>query len=170
MVLGLGLALAAVLLTSRNLRLGRGDRRGAFRVAAVIVILGIVANLLRLPAAVSTWYSVASVNLARQFFDGALVWIFYIALEPYVRRLWPTTLIAWNRVLEGRLRDPLVGFHTLIGGLFGLALNAMFLVQGPATGFGRPHSWRHSPAPPRGQRGGSTRCSRPSTLRSHCCW
>ncbi len=127
--------LAGGLLARRNLRLGRGDRRGAFRVAAVIVILGTAADLLRLPDAVSTWFSVASGNLARRLFDGALVWIFYVAVEPYVRRLWPTTLIAWNRVLEGRLRDPLVGRHILIGGLFGLALSALFLLRGPGAGW-----------------------------------
>ncbi len=134
-VFGGGIALAGGLMARRNLRLGRGDRRGAFRVAAVIVILGTAADLLRLPDAVSTWFSVASGNLARRLFDGALVWIFYVAVEPYVRRLWPTTLIAWNRVLEGRLRDPLVGRHILIGGLFGLALSALFLLRGPGAGW-----------------------------------
>jgi len=127
--INLGIALGGVLLARRNLRLGRSDRRGAFRVTGIIVALSTAADLLRLPASVSTWYWVATNNLARALFWGATTWIFYVAVEPYVRRLWPTTLISWNRLLEGRLRDPLVGRHILIGGLFGLALIATFFLS-----------------------------------------
>jgi hypothetical protein len=48
------------------------------------------------------------------------VWLFYVALEPYVRRFWPQTLIAWSRLLGGRLRDPLVGRDILIGAALGV--------------------------------------------------
>ncbi len=40
----------------------------------------------------------------------------YLALEPYVRRLWPDALISWTRLLGGRLRDPLA---FLVLGLLG---------------------------------------------------
>jgi serine/threonine-protein kinase len=43
------------------------------------------------------------------------VWLFYIALEPYVRRFWPQLLIGWTRALSGRVRDPLVGRDVLVG-------------------------------------------------------
>jgi fructuronate reductase len=33
----------------------------------------------------------------------------YVALEPFVRRMWPDALISWSRAIMGRLRDPLVG-------------------------------------------------------------
>ena len=39
----------------------------------------------------------------------------YVALEPYVRRLWPETLVSWSRLLLGRVRDPLVGRDVLLG-------------------------------------------------------
>ena len=29
------------------------------------------------------------------------VWLFYVALEPYVRRFWPQLLIGWTRALSG---------------------------------------------------------------------
>jgi serine/threonine-protein kinase len=48
--------------------------------------------------------------------------LFYLALEPYVRRRWPQTLIAWSRVLEGRLRDPLIGRDLLVGLLFAIGI------------------------------------------------
>jgi hypothetical protein len=44
-----------------------------------------------------------------------VVWISYVAIEPYLRRLWPRTLISWTRMLEGRWRDPLVGRDVLLG-------------------------------------------------------
>jgi hypothetical protein len=43
----------------------------------------------------------------------------YLALEPYVRRLWPRSLISWTRLLMGRLGDPLVGRDILIGAAAG---------------------------------------------------
>ncbi len=37
------------------------------------------------------------------------MWLCYLAVEPYVRRLWPRMLVGWARLVSGRLRDPLVG-------------------------------------------------------------
>src|SRR5881628_3914691 len=44
-----------------------------------------------------------------------LTYVFYLAIEPYARRLWPRMLVSWVRVLEGRFRDPLVGRDLLVG-------------------------------------------------------
>jgi hypothetical protein len=30
-------------------------------------------------------------------FEAAILWLVYIALEPYVRRNWPDSLISWTR-------------------------------------------------------------------------
>ena len=59
-------------------------------------------------------------------FFAALIWMVYIALEPYVRRLWPHSIISWNRLLRGRFRDPLIGRDVLIGALCGVALSILF--------------------------------------------
>ncbi len=40
---------------------------------------------------------------------GGFTWLMYVSLEPYVRRVWPRTLISWTRLLSGYVRDPLVG-------------------------------------------------------------
>ena len=37
-------------------------------------------------------------------FYASIVWLFYLALEPYVRRLWPELLIGWTRLLSGNLK------------------------------------------------------------------
>ena len=72
---------------------------------------------------------------------SALVWVFYVAVEPYVRRLWPGTLVAWSRALEGRLRDPMVGRHILFGAIGGLGiwlLQAAPTLVSAATGLPEP--------------------------------
>jgi hypothetical protein len=48
----------------------------------------------------------------------------YLALEPAVRRRWPWRITAWNRLLDGRLGDPMVGRDVLIG----LASGALVLL------------------------------------------
>jgi serine/threonine-protein kinase len=50
---------------------------------------------------------------------SCFIWALYIALEPYVRRRWPATLVSWSRLLAGRFRDPLVGRDVLVGCLAG---------------------------------------------------
>jgi hypothetical protein len=61
---------------------------------------------------------------------GLTIWMFYLAVEPYVRRFWPGTLVAWSRVVEGRFRDPMVGRHILLGAMAGLG----FTVFGAGDG------------------------------------
>jgi hypothetical protein len=43
-------------------------------------------------------------------------------VEPFLRRRWPHRLIAWTRLLEGRVADPLVGREALLGLLAGAAV------------------------------------------------
>jgi hypothetical protein len=62
------------------------------------------------------------VALATSVFYGVMMWIVYIALEPYVRRRWPQTLISWSAILIGRVRDAVVGRDVLIGCAAGAAL------------------------------------------------
>jgi hypothetical protein len=59
-------------------------------------------------------------------FYGVLLWTIYLALEPFVRRHWPQTLVSWANVLAGHLRDPVVGRDVLIGSALGVAWVLMF--------------------------------------------
>jgi hypothetical protein len=65
-------------------------------------------------------------NLLRSFnivvANGLVLWVVYIALEPYVRRFWPDLLLGWTRLVSGRVRDPRVGRDTLAGVACGVAL------------------------------------------------
>ncbi len=120
--------LVAMLLAWRNNRQGRGDRRGAFRLACFVFAVQMLAWLLG-ASHVPTTHEINGLFLAigRALFTGVLVWLTYLALEPYLRRHWPQPLIAWGRCLEGRFNDPLVGRDILIGLLFAIGYELFFL-------------------------------------------
>jgi len=117
----------ALFLARRNYRHGRGDPEGAFRLAAVMFVLDMLLCLCR-----THWtLSFASIGLlllalCGSLFVSAVSWILYLALEPWVRRRWPQTLISWSRLLSGQLRDPLVGRDILFGVMLGLVWILIF--------------------------------------------
>ena len=108
----------------QNLRLGRGDQRGAGRLVVFILLLGLLDWLLgeRHVAVFSEELAQFYVWMARATLTAAIAWVSYFAVEPYVRRYWPQTMITWSRVLGGKFRDPLVGRDILIGGTCGILL------------------------------------------------
>ncbi len=119
--------LAAAILARRNLRRGRGDRRGAFRLAFFVFSVSIIAWLLLTGrGARPPRWSVFAMGLQIALFWAFLLWLYYIALEPFVRRVWPRTLISWNRLLSGRFADPMVGRDLLVGALFGVATRLLW--------------------------------------------
>ena len=69
----------------------------------------------------TTFWKVVMGNAA---VNGAAVWVLYLALEPWVRRRWPHTMISWSRYSVKGWRDPLVGRDLLysvgIGGLMAI--------------------------------------------------
>jgi Protein kinase domain len=107
-------------LAYRNYSRGKGDRRGAWRLAAVVFALELVVFL----SSAHLNFSVESLYLlllavSTAMFVSALLWTLYLALEPYVRGKWPQTIVSWTRLLSGKLRDPLVGRDILLGTLLG---------------------------------------------------
>jgi serine/threonine-protein kinase len=114
----------AALLAWRNLRLGRGDRRGALRLTLFVFVLRMI-----------YWVFYAhhvptAGEVVGQFVGGlqsALYWscfigLMYLALEPFLRRRWPEWIISWSRLLAGDFRDPLIGRDVLVGAAFGLCV------------------------------------------------
>jgi hypothetical protein len=59
--------------------------------------------------------------MSTSLFDSAALWVLYLAMEPYVRRYWPQTIISWTRLMSGRFRDPLVGRDMVLGIVLGLS-------------------------------------------------
>ena len=79
----------------------------------------------------------------RTLVDGMMLWLIYLALEPWVRRLSPWRWIGWSRFLEGRWRDPLVGRDVLLGVLSGIgAAIVTCLLQGLPFWFGWPANYQ----------------------------
>ncbi len=115
---------SALVMARRNLRLGRGDRRGATRFALYVFVPLLAYSILKtdhVPVLVAEAGLIVR-GVQSALLNAAITWLFYIALEPHVRRLWPDALISWSRLLSGRLRDPRVGRDILLGALGGVVL------------------------------------------------
>lgn len=123
------LIILAAFLAWRNIRLQRGDTRGALRLAAFVLFLDMLLWLCG-ASHVPTLYELDSFfkRLSEALLDAGICWIVYLAIEPYVRRRWPQIMITWSRLLGGGVRDPLVGGHLLIGGAFGVGMAAWSFV------------------------------------------
>ena len=111
----------AVLLARRNLRANRSDRRGAARLAIGMTAASIAVNLLGATHVANPSIERMQIAGALAFgaFTGGMMWIYYLAIEPYARRFWPDALLGWTRLLSGHVRDPRVGRELLIGLVFG---------------------------------------------------
>lgn len=99
-----------------NIRSGKGDRRGAATFAWIYFSCMAGARILDahhspgLEELNVFWKSISVAAL-----NAGVIWVFYIALEPWVRRRWPHTMITWSRYVSKGIRDPLVGRDILYG-------------------------------------------------------
>jgi serine/threonine-protein kinase len=142
----IALLAGAVFLALRNSRLGRGDRRGALRMAGFVFAMRLVNWLIAGHHVAGDDDVILSVvALSGALFLGALTWVLYMALEPYVRRLWPESMVGWSRLLAGRFRDPLVGRDVLVGMTLGVALQVSSVAEDDLPG----HAPRRSLHPER---------------------
>ena len=124
---------AAAVIARHNVRRGRGDRRGAWQLAAFVSAIAFFVWLLNTK-------HVADPNTEMdRFFNGQPLWaagllaVLYLAVEPYVRRFWPTTVVSWSRLMARQWRDPLVGRDILFGVALGLLLHALGIVADAIT-------------------------------------
>lgn len=123
----LALVVAGILLAHRNLKLRRSDRAGAGRLAFVCLLLMVACWLLVVDHVADFWgeFDRLRVLVGKALVAVGIMWLWYIALEPYVRRRWPHALISWSRILAGRIRDPLVGRDLLVGGVAAVGMTAL---------------------------------------------
>jgi serine/threonine-protein kinase len=130
------LAVGAVVLARINLRAGRGDLRGARRLAIFVVALNAASWLFEIDH-LPTWDDLSrwELTLGRMLIQAVVAWLAYVALEPIVRRWWPRSLISWSRLLSGRPRDPLVGRSVLLGALVGACWALLTALDRLATGW-----------------------------------
>jgi hypothetical protein len=124
------LFLTATGLAWRNTRLGRGDTRGAFRVAVWIFTGSLLAWICTAKHVASAGEFNKLVSaISEALFSAVAYWIVYVALEPYARRSWPRSLVAWTRLLSGRIRDPLAAGHILFGIVLGIGIQTVTAIS-----------------------------------------
>jgi MFS family permease len=128
----------AALAARSNLRAGRGDRKGAARVAGVFFLLMFCAWSVTASHTPSFWeVNLIMMALALFGFGAAVNWLAYVAIEPYIRRHWPDALISWNRLQAGHYRDALVASHLLVGlAARHLMVFVVAMLLGPPPGVG----------------------------------
>jgi serine/threonine-protein kinase len=123
-----------------NFRARKTDLRGATKLAVWCWLGLAVGNFLLAHhvgsiAEINTFWAVI---LGTAAVNGAVVWVFYLALEPWVRRRWPQTMISWSRYAVKGWRDPLVGRDLLYSVGIGAVLALLNLIgttaRGPSTG------------------------------------
>ncbi len=126
---------AAAWFARRNARLGRGDRRGAARLAGGVFVVAFAYGILDLhPALFGTSQSLVTILFAPAGLAG-IAWTLYLAFEPYFRRHYPDLLVSWTRLVGGRFDDPLVGRDVLGGLLLGSASFLLLVAVNAAPAF-----------------------------------
>jgi hypothetical protein len=122
-----------------NLRSGRSDQQGAARLSLGVIALYVASwvfgarHNFAIDAELGNFFKA----LAMSLLNVGFTWLFYLGLEPFVRRFCPDMLIGWTRFLRGRFSDPRVGRDLLVGlalGVFVVLLSALTPVVSEAVG------------------------------------
>jgi len=108
--------IAACVLGWHNFRAGKADRQGATRLAVIFFATQASYSLLVMHhtatmSEIAGFWTIIGTAMA----NAVLNWVFYVALEPWVRRKWPRTIVSWTRYTSKGARDPLVGRDLLYG-------------------------------------------------------
>jgi serine/threonine-protein kinase len=143
-VIAVTVMIAGLTLARRHIRAGRADRRGAGRLALFVTIATVLAWLIAAhhSSDVRTEFGMFYRYAGDAALTIALVWVLYVAIEPYVRKLWPDSLLGWSRLLAGHIRDPRVGRDVLAGVAFGVAVTLSDLAKAtvmPWLGYPAPY-------------------------------
>jgi serine/threonine-protein kinase len=125
---------AAVGMASRNLRVGTADLHGAAKLVLICLVSVTVGRYVAASHIVSDQELSNIWRIVGAAVSNAVpVFIIYLALEPWVRRSWPQTLIPWSRFTTKGIRDPLVGRDLLCGAVFGALFTALNLAARGGT-------------------------------------
>jgi hypothetical protein len=122
--------LAAALVARRNYRRGSSDREGAFRLAVIMFVLEMLLWLCRghfTPSIDVLGGCVLAISTG--LFVSGVIWVLYLALEPWVRKRWPHAIISWSRLLSGKFRDPVVSRDILFGVMLGILWIVIFQLR-----------------------------------------
>ena len=121
---------AACFIAWFNHKQGKGDQRGALALVLLCFVFQAGGRYLATTHSTSIqeldtfWRVVALAGI-----NSGLAWILYLALEPWVRRRWPHTMIGWTRYVVKGIRDPMVGRDLLIGTAAGALFTVATFIQ-----------------------------------------
>jgi serine/threonine-protein kinase len=139
----------AVFAARANLKSGRADRRGAYRLA--VFTFFVIASQWIVASHALTFNDEKQrffLRIGLGMFVGGAMYLIYLGLEPFVRRSWPAMLVGWSRLLAGRIRDPLIGRDLLIGVACGAGLEVLNIASTRLPlRFGLPESIPRLPDP-----------------------
>jgi serine/threonine-protein kinase len=110
----------AVLLAIVNVRRRRADQRGVRRAAIFLGAAALVQFIFNAHIKGAAFGDLVAIVFGQALFEAASFVVAYHAVEPYVRRKWPVLLISWQRLVDGRWRDALVGRDVGLGMLTGI--------------------------------------------------
>ena len=126
-IVGLG---GGAFLARRNYLRGRADREGALRLAIVMFVLEMTLfACLGHFATLGDIIGLTIIAISTALFLSGAMWIFYMAIEPWVRRQWPKSIVSWSRLLAGSWRDPVVGRDILLGVALGVLWILVFQIR-----------------------------------------
>ncbi len=130
----LGVLVISALFAIRNVRAGRSDLRGAFRVTFVLFILRMILWIFvaHHVASLEEVYLLVT-GLEVSLFWSCFAGMMYLAFEPYLRKHTPERVISWNRLLAGDWHDPLIGRDILVGICAGMIAITLFGLRAYTT-------------------------------------
>jgi tRNA A-37 threonylcarbamoyl transferase component Bud32 len=131
-LLSIALTAGGILLVRYNVVSGRADRRGALRITLFLLSIWTASWLLGAKHSLDVqveWGRFISF-IAFAITNVTVTGVFYLALEPFVRRYFPDILISWTRIIAGRFNDPRVARDVLIGIALGIFLSCARMALG----------------------------------------
>ena len=110
--------IAGAFVARHNIRVGRADRTGTLRLVSFAFLVVVLGEALRVHGLLTAKGPGAIYPLvATGLFYACITGLLYLAVEPHARRIWPSMLVSWSRLL-GRStawRDSQIGKSVLWG-------------------------------------------------------
>ena len=113
---GFGFFVTAAVLACLNLKKGRCDRKGAWRIMGAVFLLAMIHWLFTASHVVAFWeFHLMAKGVGWALVLATLFGLLYLGVEPHIRRHWPDSLISWSRLHARQFTDPLVASHIIAG-------------------------------------------------------
>jgi hypothetical protein len=127
------LLIAALIVSRKNIKAGRGDHRGALRLVTIAAVGQLITWVFNDPHGgdPQTELNRFFQTVGEALFAGGLLYVMYLALEPAVRRYWPDSLLGWTRLVQGQVLDARVGRDVLVGLGGGAVIVVLFGIRWP---------------------------------------